>query len=792
MKAINLCKYLVLTALTLALGWSLPSCINSQTDDDMPELKLSPDVLNFTLAPNGEAQPFNVLLTGNGYWEIDETEGIDIHPMSGTTSAVVQVTPSDVNAKRQTEVKVHLYGYIAGQSVSLYARTLTVNQTSDGSAILPNDGLTPETAFSVKQVIEKANEIGDTESSDNYYIKGIVASINENFDGGYGNATYYIKDQDSPATFYVYRSLYLGNKSWSAGNATLNVDDEVIICGKITNYNGNTPETVQNKSYLYALNGKTADGGSTGGDNPGGGDESNLSGFESQAAFVASSTDSNNWTYSISDYTVNGAKATGVKLGKSGYNGVFTSKAVGVSGDKVLSLYGVAWNGMSATLYVRVNGGGQVDGASSVALKANPTAAGSGALTMTVSDSDYYTFKLTNLTPSSTITLSSSESFIAGNTEGRAILARIRLTDTDEGPESGSGSGSGGGNTDPEPGPGTGTEGSGLTADSPFNVAQIIAKAKETGQTNSADYYFKGTVSSIKEAFSAQYGNATFYIKDNSTSETFYVFRTLYLGNRKWTDGDATLKVGDEVVIYGKVTNYMGNTPETAQNESCIYMLNGQTAGDDGGNTGGGNGGGDTDPDPGPGTEPEQPVDPTPEAGTFTLIDNIANLTAGSYYMAGYSESYTNNGTTTTYAPYSYHIWTGGISSNGDINTVNYQYAEGQLTLNPNLSEKDAVKGTAVAMTLEAVSGKTNTYYIKYNGQYLGTGSYTENRKLQLTDNMVEWSFSAHEKGGIMLTASNGSASIILGTGGATYDLLRSYKSPASSLTYGVCFFKAN
>jgi hypothetical protein len=33
--------------------------------------------------------------------------------------------------------------------------------------------------------------------------------------------------------------------------------DEVIICGKLVNYKGNTPETVANQSYIYSLNGKT-------------------------------------------------------------------------------------------------------------------------------------------------------------------------------------------------------------------------------------------------------------------------------------------------------------------------------------------------------------------------------------------------------------------------------------------------------------------------------------------------------------------------------------------------------
>ena len=35
------------------------------------------------------------------------------------------------------------------------------------------------------------------------------------------------------------------------------VGDEVVICGKLVNYKGNTPETVANKSYIYSLNGNT-------------------------------------------------------------------------------------------------------------------------------------------------------------------------------------------------------------------------------------------------------------------------------------------------------------------------------------------------------------------------------------------------------------------------------------------------------------------------------------------------------------------------------------------------------
>lgn len=79
---------------------------------------------------------------------------------------------------------------------------------------------------------------------------------------------------------------------------------------------------------------------------------------------------------------------------------------------------------------------------------------------------------------------------------------------------------------------------------------------------------------SVKEAFSAQFGNASFYISDDGKEDhKFYVFRTLYLNNKKWTEGQTNVAVGDEVVVCGSLTNYMGNTPETVQGETYLVSL---------------------------------------------------------------------------------------------------------------------------------------------------------------------------------------------------------------------------
>lgn len=122
----------------------------------------------------------------------------------------------------------------------------------------------------------------------------------------------------------------------------------------------------------------------------------------------------------------------------------------------------------------------------------------------------------------------------------------------------------------------TGTPKGTGTKDDPFNsvAANQMASKLASGAKTDKQYYIKGKVVSVKEAFSAQYGNASFYISDDGKAEgQFLVFRTLYLGNEKWTEGKTNVAVGDEVVVCGSLTNYMGNTPETVQGETYLVSL---------------------------------------------------------------------------------------------------------------------------------------------------------------------------------------------------------------------------
>ena len=114
--------------------------------------------------------------------------------------------------------------------------------------------------------------------------------------------------------------------------------------------------------------------------------------------------------------------------------------------------------------------------------------------------------------------------------------------------------------------------------------ALVLTMPADVNSTES--YYIKGKICrdiTANNQFGTQFGNCTFYISedgtdaDNASGSVFQVFRTLYLGNRKWETGDKTLAKGDEVVVYGPVVNYKGNTPETVANASYLISINGAT-----------------------------------------------------------------------------------------------------------------------------------------------------------------------------------------------------------------------
>ena len=119
----------------------------------------------------------------------------------------------------------------------------------------------------------------------------------------------------------------------------------------------------------------------------------------------------------------------------------------------------------------------------------------------------------------------------------------------------------------------------------PAEAAEAVAGLTWTSNTeyeSTDDVYVKGKICRIASGGTftegGTYGNASFFLSADGTGDgEFQVYRALYLGNKKFEAGQTDIKVGDDVIIFGKLMNYRGNTPETVSGKAYLYSLNGKT-----------------------------------------------------------------------------------------------------------------------------------------------------------------------------------------------------------------------
>ena len=549
------------------------------------------------------------------------------------------------------------------------------NTSSDtpGEAAEPKGSGTQDDPYNVAAAIEYTEQLAaGAESDRDIFIKGKISSIRESYTSQYGNGSFYISDDGTSGhQFLIYRALYLGNKKYSEGQTQIEVGDEVIICGRVTNYNG-TLETQQNKAFLYSLNGVTAGGGGGGQTGTPTGDGTlanpyNAAGANAYTSGLAADVESDK------DIYIKG------KIAKIANNGEFSAS------------YG------NASFYISDDG--------------------------TESGSTFYVFRTYYL---------NNKKWTSGDTQikvgdevvicGRVVNYRGNTPETVQNKSyiyslNGSGGGGGGGDT-PQPGEGTG---SGTLAD-PWNsvAANAYTSSLPADTESDKEYYIKGKVAKIANngTFSAQYGNASFYISDDGTdNNTFYVFRTLYCGNRQWVDGDAQIKVGDEVIICGRVVNYKGNTPETVQNKSYIYSLNGSTTGGSGG------GGGGEQTGAGSYSEPYSvsAAIAAAEASGVYVKGYIVGYVEGQVYTEGAHFSATGDNVSTTNV-----LLAGSPSETSAANCIPVQLPKGEIRDKLNLSQNAGNLGKEVLLYGDitkyfSVPGLKNTSYAEINGTTVGS-----------------------------------------------------------------------
>lgn len=130
------------------------------------------------------------------------------------------------------------------------------NETPSNSTGTFDNPLTASQAYTAVAAMEK----GVTSEAD-YYVKGKISSIKYTFSADYGTATFNFSDDGTAngKEFIAYSTYYFGpEQKWVEGNTQVQVGDEVIVCGKVVNYNGNTPEFASKKSYVVKINTQTS------------------------------------------------------------------------------------------------------------------------------------------------------------------------------------------------------------------------------------------------------------------------------------------------------------------------------------------------------------------------------------------------------------------------------------------------------------------------------------------------------------------------------------------------------
>ena len=146
--------------------------------------------------------------------------------------------------------KVVNYNGNTPETASKQAYIYSLKKAGPGSRLHP---------FNADEAIAFTSSLpaGET-TADDYYIEGEIVKIKYSFDAEHGTATFFIATDDDPANdqFQIYSCYYLGNRPWAEGDTQIQVGDQVVICGKLVNYNGNTPETASKKAFIYSLNGK--------------------------------------------------------------------------------------------------------------------------------------------------------------------------------------------------------------------------------------------------------------------------------------------------------------------------------------------------------------------------------------------------------------------------------------------------------------------------------------------------------------------------------------------------------
>jgi len=514
----------IFAAAALAALTTLVSCEQNE-DLGAAALNVGSTEISFEAAESSQALTF----TSTRDWTVtvskDAQGWLTVSPAAGKASAKEQTVTVEVventGYDRSGTVTINLLSGI----LTLDSRTVTVTQKGPGGSNT-HEG-TKESPYTVEEALKIINDGDATENE--VFVAGVITAIDTEKDApgnSFGNATFWIADDaQAGESLEIYRAYGLGGEKMTTSDY-IKEGDQVIVAGVLVLYKS-TPEMTQG-GYIYSLNGTVKEKGGSSGDDQTGKQDSTKGTVDDpysvQMALYraglldASGKEENVYVKGKISSIDTGNDAPGNSYGNATY--WISDDGTTASQFEIFRGYGLGGEKITTSDYIKV-----------------------GDEVIVFGTIVNYNGKTKEMTQGSQIYS------LNGQTSG----------------------------TDPGTGD-SGTPAGTGTADDPYNVAGVAAFAGTfaAGETSENQVYAKGLIKSIKYTFSADYGTATFDITDEGTTNSFTAYSTLYLGNRKWEEGDAQIAVGDEVVICGNVTNYNG-TLEFASQKNYLVSLNGQT-----------------------------------------------------------------------------------------------------------------------------------------------------------------------------------------------------------------------
>ena len=519
--------------------------------------------------------------------------------------------------------------------------------SGDVVVIEPSGTGTEADPYNVAGVLEYISGLGaDTPSPKEVYIKGYAVELTD-ISASYGNATFTMSDNaDGTANkFTVYRAAGLGNQKVT-DESFIKQGDMVVVCGKVTNYKGNTPETVQGAAYVYSVNGNKG-GGTTPATTLGTKDAPLTvaqaletinaladNGTTEQDAYVTGkitkikTADTDIAKYKNIDYIISdGTNELTVFRGKNVDNTDFTEAGQINVGDEVVVLG-------KLTKYVKDGNTTPEVAQGNYIVKLTKGSGGGSDSNLGTKDAPLTVAKALEIINALADGGETADAYVKGTisqvTSYNSTYKSITYYISDDGKTTNelqvySGKGLNGaefaakedlsvgdqvvikgklkkyvknGDVTPEinqsseivtivKASGGGNDNNLGTKDAPLTVAkalEIINALADGGET--ADAYVKGTISQVT-SYNSTYKSITYYISDDGkTTNELQVYSGKGLNGAEFAAKE-DLSVGDQVVIKGKLKKYVKNgnvTPEINQSSEIVTI----TKASGGGNTGGG------------------------------------------------------------------------------------------------------------------------------------------------------------------------------------------------------------